>query len=110
MAGFDGSRQLLKLGADFAEGRADDGSHIQRRLQLDGVRVAAVIVIGLVEEARLHLHVHQRLRRQRHERQRSQLLQLVQRMVEARGVHHAHRRRQLEAGRPANHTFPSGPS
>ena len=63
MTGFDGSRQLLQLGADFAEGRADDRSHIQRRLQLDGVRVTVVIVVGLVQQSGLHLHVHQRLRR-----------------------------------------------
>ena len=107
MAGLDGSRQFLQLGADFAEGWADDGSHIQRRLQLDGVRLTAVIIVGLVQQPRLHLHVHQRLRRQRHERQRSQLLQLVQRMVEARCVHHAHWRRQLERRRPTDRTFPS---
>lgn len=38
------SGQFLQLGADLTEGGANNGRHFQRRLQLDGVRVAAVII------------------------------------------------------------------
>ncbi len=41
----DGSSQLLQLRADLAEGGANDGCHFQGSLELNGVRMAAVISV-----------------------------------------------------------------
>ena len=39
----DGARELLQLAAYLAQRRTNDGTHLERGLQLDGVRVTGVI-------------------------------------------------------------------
>ena len=73
MARLDRARQFLQLSADLTEGGTDDGAHFQRRLQLDGVRVAVImvaLVTGQAEAGRLPAAgvMHDQRRRQRHER------------------------------------------
>ena len=92
MTRLDGSGQFLQLSADLAQGRANDGRHFQRSLQLDGVRVPAVVIVLIafsellllllleVGQAAGHigrqrrLRLHQERRAERHERQHLLLL------------------------------------